>query len=401
MTTKTYSNKVGLSILTALFFFMGFITVLNDILVPHLKQIFDLNYFQAALIQFTFFGAYFIAGNFFGWVVDKIGYHKGVVGGFLLTALGCILFYPAAETGSYPIFLLALFILACGVVFLQTTGNPYVTLLAPGKEANALTLVQAFNSLGTTLGPIFGSFLILTATAEYASKLDEAKSVQTPYLMIAGVLIILGIVIKLLKLPDPKEASQQYSHSHHDTRTSIWQYKHLILGAGAIFFYVGAEVSIGTFLINTMKEIAGIVESDGAKYIAYYWGGAMVGRFLGSALMLKIAPNRYLAFNALANIVLVMIGVFAGGWVSLGALLIVGFFNSIMFPTIFSLATAKLGGLTAKASGLISMAIVGGALVPPIQGFLADNSNLLFSYIVPALCYFYILFFAIKGYRAS
>ncbi|QOW64331.1 sugar MFS transporter [Campylobacter hepaticus] len=396
---QTKSNNFALITLTALFFAMGFITVLNDILIPHLKAIFELNYFEAALIQFCFFGAYFITGGFFGKLLEKIGYPIGVVLGFILTAIGCILFYPAASTASYSIFLGALFVLASGVVLLQTAGNPFVTLLAPGKEARMLTLVQAFNSLGTTLGPIFGAIFILSGTAQYVSKAQEAQSVQIPYLIIAGVLILLAILVYLLKLPDVRERAEKISEENHDGKITIFEYPHLVLGAAAIFFYVGAEVSIGSFLILTMKQFSNVEEFLGAKYIAFYWGGAMVGRFIGSAIMSVIAPNKYLAFNAIVSISLIILAVLVGGKIAMVALIAIGFFNSIMFPTIFSLATKNLGKFTSQASGLICMAIVGGALIPPVQGLVADYSNLLISYIVPMLCYFYILFFALKGYK--
>ncbi|KGI55552.1 sugar MFS transporter [Campylobacter sp. MIT 97-5078] len=393
------SNTFALATLTALFFAMGFITVLNDILIPHLKVIFDLNYFEAALIQFCFFGAYFITGGFFGKLISKIGYPAGVISGFVLTAFGCVLFYPAAATASYPIFLGALFILASGVVLLQTAGNPFVTLLAPNKEASALTLVQAFNSLGTTLGPLFGAAFILSGTAQYASKMEEAQSVQIPYLVIAGVLILLAVLVYLLKLPDVRKTAEEISEKNQDKKVSMFEYSHLVLGAAAIFFYVGAEVSIGSFLILTMKEIASIDEVTGAKYIVFYWGGAMVGRFIGSAVMAKIAPNKCLAFNATMTIILSIIAIVANGYASMFALLAIGLFNSIMFPTIFSLATKNLGKFTSQASGLICMAIVGGALIPPVQGLVADYSNLILSYVVPVFCYFYILFFALIGYK--
>ncbi|WP_104722356.1 sugar MFS transporter [Helicobacter mesocricetorum] len=409
MQTKT--NTFALATLTALFFAMGFITVLNDVLIPHLKVIFDLNYFQAALVQFCFFGAYFITGGFFGKLLEQIGYPLGVILGFLLTALGCILFYPAAATASYPIFLGALFVLASGVVLLQAAGNPFVTLLAPGKEATALTLVQAFNSLGTTLGPLFGSMFILADTAEYVSKAQEAQSVQIPYLGIAGVLILLAVVVWLLRLPDVRETAEKVSIENNDDKESLFEYSHLVFGAAGIFFYVGAEVSIGSYLIFTMQQVAEVEPATGAKYIAYYWGAAMVGRFIGSAIMTKIAPNIMLAFNAIMSITLIIIAIAFGqsinledgsniaGIITMVALLAIGLFNSIMFPTIFSLATKNLGKFTSQASGVICMAIVGGALIPPIQGLIADHFDLLMSYVVPVLCYIYILFFALKGYK--
>ncbi|AFI04850.1 sugar MFS transporter [Helicobacter cetorum] len=398
------SNNLALISLTALFFLMGFITVLNDILIPHLKPIFDLTYFEASLIQFCFFGAYFIMGGVFGNVISRIGYPFGVVLGFVITASGCALFYPAAHLGSYGVFLGALFILASGIVCLQTAGNPFVTLLSRGKEARNLVLVQAFNSLGTTLGPIFGSLLIFSTTKtsdnlSLIDKLADAKSVQMPYLGLAMFSLILALIMYLLKLPNIEKEMPETT-----TQKSLFSHKHFTFGALGIFFYVGAEVAIGSFLVLSFEKLLDLDAQTSAHYLVYYWGGAMIGRFLGSVLMNKITPNKYLAFNALSSIILIMGAILMGGKVALIALTLVGFFNSIMFPTIFSLATLNLGALTSKASGIISMAIVGGALIPPIQGLLIDifTKNyiaLLYSYIVPLLCYFYILFFALKGHK--
>ncbi|WP_104629524.1 sugar MFS transporter [Helicobacter bizzozeronii] len=396
---QTKSNNFALAALTALFFAMGFITVLNDILIPHLKKIFDLSHFQASLVQLCFFGAYFITGGFFGKLLEKIGYPIGVMLGFVLTAIGCLLFYPAASMASYAIFLGALFILASGVVLLQAAGNPFVTLLAPGKEERTLTLVQAFNSLGTFVGPYFGSMLIISNTTEVVDKVKEAQSVQGPYLMIAGALVVLAVVVYWLRLPDVREQAQEVSEHNHDGKKGALEYPHFVLGALAIFFYVGAEVSIGSFLVLTMLEVAQIPEKTGAQYIAYYWGGAMVGRFIGSAIMQKIAPNKCLAFNAIINVILLFVGIILDDKITIFFLIAIGLFNSIMFPTIFSLATKGLGKFTSQASGIICMAIVGGALLPPLQGLMADHVGLILSYIVPMLGYFYILFFALQGYK--
>ena len=397
------NNNTALSVLTALFFMMGFITCLNDILIPHLKAIFDLSYVQAMLIQFCFFTAYAIMSIPMGKVVQKFGYKNGVIGGFLLTAVGCLLFYPAAGSASYPIFLGALFILASGVTLLQVAGNPYVTLLAkPGKESATLTLVQAFNSLGTTVAPLLGSALILADASKVASKAAQVQSVQIPYLGLAGLLVLLAALVKMIKLPDARQIAEAETEQSHDGKTSVWQYKHLVLGVAGIFCYVGAEVSIGSLLVSVMDVTAGIDHATGAKYLAFYWGGAMVGRFLGSAVMSKIAPNKYLAFNAIMAVVLISIAILSGGGVvTVLALLTIGFFNSIMFPTIFSLATKGLGKFTGAASGVICTAIVGGAIVPVIQGFFADHIGLLFSFVVSAVCYLYIVFFALRGYRAD
>lgn len=382
---------------------MGFITCLNDILIPHLKAIFDLSYVQAMLVQFCFFTAYAVMSIPMGKLVGKIGYKGGVIGGFLLTVVGCLLFYPAADSASYPTFLAALFILASGVTLLQVAGNPYVTLLSrPGKESSTLTLVQAFNSLGTTVAPWFGSMLILADAGQTASKAEQISSVQIPYLGLAGVLILLAVFVKMIKLPDARKIAEEVTEHSHDGKTSVWQYKHLILGALGIFCYVGAEVSIGSLLVSVMEVAAGLDHATGARLLSVYWGGAMVGRFLGALLMQRIAPSKYLAFNATAAVVLIAVAIlFGGGKVSMWALLFIGFFNSIMFPTIFSLATSGLGKFTGVASGIICTAIVGGAIVPVMQGFFADHIGLLLSFFVSALCYLYILFFAVKGHKAD
>ena len=384
---------------------MGFITCMNDILIPHLQKIFTLTNVQAMLVQFCFFTAYAIMSIPMGHLVGKIGYKNGVIGGFLLTAVGCLLFYPAAGSHSYPTFLGALFILASGVTLLQVAGNPYVTLLAkPGKESATLTLVQAFNSLGTTIAPQIGAFLILADATQTASKAEQISSVQIPYLGLAGLLIILAVFVKMIRLPDARKIAEEESEHNHDGKSSVWQYKHLVLGAAGIFCYVGAEVSIGSLMVNVLGFLKGMDHASAAQYLSFYWGGAMVGRFLGSAVMAKIAPNRYLAFNATIAVVLLIIAMMTGKGnadVAMWALLAIGFFNSIMFPTIFSLATKNLGKFTNAASGVLCTAIVGGAIVPVVQGWAVDTYSLMSSFIVSAVCYLYIVFFAVKGYKAD
>ena len=406
MSTPSQQNhNPALVVLTTLFFMMGFITCMNDILIPHLKEIFDLTYVQAMLIQFCFFTAYAIMSIPMGHLVGKIGYKNGVIGGFLLTAVGCLLFYPAAGSHSYPTFLGALFILASGVTLLQVAGNPYVTLLAkPGKESATLTLVQAFNSLGTTIAPQIGAFLILADATQAVSKAEKISSVQIPYLGLAGLLVILAVFVKMIRLPDARKIAEAESEHNHDGKHSVWQYKHLVLGAAGIFCYVGAEVSIGSLMVNVLGFLKGLDHASAAKYLSFYWGGAMVGRFLGSAVMAKIAPNRYLAFNATIAVVLLIIAMMTGKGnadVAMWALLAIGFFNSIMFPTIFSLATKNLGKFTNAASGVLCTAIVGGAIVPVVQGWAVDTYSLMSSFVVSAVCYLYIVFFAVKGYKAD
>ena len=394
-------NNLALSVVGALFFMLGFITCLNDILIPHLKAIFNLNYTQAMLVQFCFFTAYAVMSIPMSKLVEKMGYKAGIIGGFLIAALGCILFYPAAASASYPIFLGALFILASGIVLLQVAGNPYVTLLAPkGKESVMLTLIQAFNSLATTVAPPIGAALIFVDAT--ASQAERISSVQMPYLGLAGFMILLSVLIGLIKLPDARQIAAEQTESNHDGKTSVWQYNHMVLGTIGIFCYVGAEVAIGSLMVNALEHTAGLSHDKAAGYLSIYWGGAMVGRFIGAGLMNKIAPNKYLAFNASMAVGLLMLAIAAGGGaVTQWSLLLIGFFNSIMFPTIFSLGTKGLGKFTGAASGIISTAIVGGALVPVLQGFVIDHVGLMISYVIPAVCYVYIVFFATRGYKAD
>ena len=398
------NHTPALVVLTTLFFMMGFITCMNDILIPHLKDIFELTYVQAMLIQFCFFTAYAIMSIPMGYLVGKIGYKNGVIGGFLLTAIGCLLFYPAAGSHSYATFLGALFILASGVTLLQVAGNPYVTLLSkPGKESATLTLVQAFNSLGTTIAPQIGAFLILADATQTVSKAEQISSVQIPYLGLAGLLIILAVLVKMIRLPDANKIAEEESEHNHDGKHSVWQYRHLIFGAAGIFCYVGAEVSIGSLLVNVLGYLKGMDHSSAAKYLSFYWGGAMVGRFLGSAIMAKIAPNRYLAFNATAAVALLGVAMLAGkasADVAMWALLAIGFFNSIMFPTIFSLALNGLGNLKKSAASLLMMTPIGGCGFL-LMGIIADASNLITPFIIPFFGYFVVLLFTSELLRKS
>ena len=399
------NHTPALVVLTTLFFMMGFITCMNDILIPHLQKIFELTNLQAMLIQFCFFTAYAVMSMPMGYLVSKIGYKNGVIGGFALAAIGCLLFYPAAGSHSYPTFLGALFILASGITLLQVAGNPYVTLLAkPGKESATLTIVQAFNSVGTTVAPYVGSLLILSDATKVANKAEQISSVQIPYLGLAGLLIILAVFVKMIRLPDARKIAEEESEHNHDGKLNVWQYHHLVFGVAGIFCYVGAEVSIGSLMVNVLGFLQGLDHSSAANYLMVYWGGAMLGRFLGSFVMTKIVPNRYLAFNATAAATLLIIAIMAGKGnpnIAMWALLAIGFFNSIMFPTIFSLATKGLGRFTSKASGVLCTAIVGGAFVPLAHGWVADTYNLLVSFVVSVICYAYIVFFAIKGSKAD
>ncbi|ACM38522.1 L-fucose:H+ symporter permease [Agrobacterium vitis] len=397
--------------LTSLFFLWGFITCLNDILIPHLKNVFQLNYTQTMLIQLCFFGAYFIVSLPAGALVKRISYKWGIVTGLLVAAIGCALFIPAASLRVYGLFLGALFVLAAGVTILQVAANPYVTVLgAPETASSRLTLTQAFNSLGTTVAPIFGAFLILssaTAAVENATpeqmdalRMAEAAAVKFPYLMLAIAFLVLAAIFAALKLP-AVEAEEDAKSS--DVSGSAWGYRHLVLGAVGIFLYVGAEVSIGSFLVNFMAEpsIAGLPEQTAAHYVSYFWGGAMIGRFIGSAVMRYMDDGKVLAFNAVAAGILLLVTVLTTGHVAMWCVLSIGFFNSIMFPTIFSLALKGLGRHTSQGSGILCLAIVGGALLPLVQGGLADTVGIHLAFLMPILCYVYIAYYGALGSRTA
>ena len=385
-TTQTFAFIA----MTCLFFFWGFITVLNDILIPFLKESFDLNYTQAMLVQFCFFGAYFIVSPFAGKLIDKVGYQQGIVLGLLTTASGALLFYPSASLHIYGLFLLAFFVLASGITILQVAANPYVAALGPEHTAaSRLNLAQAANALGTTIGPIIGAVLILGVVAA------DASAVQGPYLMIAGLLVGAAIVFRNIRLP----VLAHVEATGETTESSVWEHRSLVLGALAIFLYVGGEVSIGSFLVNYFSEssIAGLSTAEAGEMVAYYWGAAMIGRLVGAALMRYVAATKYLAVNAVIAIVMIIVSMNSTGSIAMWSILAVGFFNSIMFPTIFTLAVKGLGSLTSKGSGLVCQAIVGGALIPLIQGFAADTIGIQLSFIVPMLCYIYIGWYALNG----
>jgi FHS family L-fucose permease-like MFS transporter len=407
-TSTTYTG--ALAIVTSLFFMWGFVTVLNDILVPHLKAIFDLSYTKVMLIQFAFFSAYFIFSIPSAKLIDWVGYKRTMVIGLMTMGVGALLFLPAATAASYALFLCALMVLAAGITALQVAANPYVAVLGPEKTASSrLNLTQAFNSLGTTIGPYLGGLLILSANptgldqlrqmpeaALQAYRVQEASSVKLPYLVIGIALILLGIVIGLVKLPAMPHAER---HGQSGPKTSLWKYRHLVLGTVAIFVYVGGEVSIGSFLINyfTQKNIGNITEVAAAGFVAYYWGGAMVGRFIGSAILQKVKTGVVLGVAAAAAGLLVCTSMLTTGHLAMWSIIFVGFFNSIMFPSIFTLGIAKLGPLTGDGSGMLIMAIVGGAIIPVMQGALADRIGIHHAFILPVLCYAYIFYYAIRG----
>ncbi|PWU11222.1 MAG: glucose/galactose MFS transporter [Verrucomicrobia bacterium] len=380
----------------------GFLTCLNDILVPHLKAVFNLDYVQASLIQFVFFGAYFVASLPAGKIVSWLGYQRGMVAGLIISAFGTLLFYPAASLISYPCFLGALFVLASGITVLQVAANPFVAALGkPETASSRLNLAQAFNSLGTTIAPQFGGWLILAGagaaagTAIVTDKMAEAAAVKVPYLILTAALLVLAVIIGNFKLP--KLSDVEEDREHRGTFMDALRVPHLSLGCIAIFLYVGAEVSIGSYLINFMSTVVGISHQSAAAYVSYYWGGAMVGRFIGSALLQRINAGWLLGFNAIVALILCVFANLVSGWAGVWAALLIGLFNSIMFPNIFTLGIRDLGHLTSRGSSLLIMAIVGGAIVPVIMGYAADHYSIHHSFFVPAICYLYVVYYGFYG----
>lgn len=437
-----------LIILTILFFFCGLITSMNDVLIPKLKSSFRLNYFESMLVQFCFFIAYFIISFIYYLLslyrknfIIKLGYKNIIIIGLIISSIGSMLFYPASNMHSYPSFLLALFILASGLTLLQISANPYVTLLGnPDNSSSRLTLTQAFNSLGSTVAPIIGGKLILDIT--------EFKHPNIyPYLIISLILFILMIIINITKLPTIIYNNQNIKYY---SKNLIQKYRHLKYGILAIFMYVGGEVSINSLIIAFLIDIniAGLSEHHAAQFLSFYWAGTMIGRFFGAIFLSKMKnriillitilmiifsysaimvnfninvikyfwtliiinmltfyflnraiPQKILSIFALLVIAFLMIGISSSAIFAIWSIIGIGLFNSIMFPTIFSLAVHNLDHDTSKGSSLLIMAIVGGAIIPLIQGKLADLINVQFSYFIPIICYIYIFFYGINGYK--
>src|SRR6476620_10343580 len=398
-----------LAIVTTLFFMWGFLTCLNDILVPHLKSIFDLSYARVMLVQFAFFSAYFLFSVPWSKVVNRIGYQRTMVVGLLTMALGAFLFLPAASAASYPLFLPALLVLAAGITGLQVSANPYVVVLGkPQTASSRLDLTQAFNSLGTTIAPKIGGLLILSAAplaieqlkilapeALHAYRVQQAASVKMPYTVISIALVLMAVLIGTFTLPKI-ETEKSSGESAND---SIWKHPNLVLGAIGIFAYVGAEVSIGSFLVNyfILPEIAGLSARTAAGFVSFFWAGTMIGRFVGAGLLRRIKAGYLLALCGICAATLVTVSMLTDGHTAMWSMLAVGLFNSIMFPTIFSLGVAELGPLTGNASGVLNMAIVGGAILPVVQGLIADRVGIHHAFFLPVLCYLYILFYGLNG----
>jgi len=416
MNTRVAGNRTALTVVTTIFFMWGFITALNDVLIPHLKSVFTLNYTEVMLVQFTFFGAYFLMSLPSGKVVSRLGYRLSIVAGLVVTGIGALLFLPASMAQSYPLFLLAFFVLASGITLLQVAANPYVSLLGPARLASSrLNLAQALNSLGTTIAPKLGGLLILSvavlgsaelaklpAAQQAAYKLQQAHLVQGPYLAIALVLFALALIVWLFHLPAIEGADQHADDSQH-TFFDALAHARVWFGMLAIFVYVGAEVSIGSFMINyiSLPGIGDMPEARAAGFVSLYWGGAMIGRFAGSALLTRIDARKLLCVFAIIAGLLVLTTMLTHGHVAMWSVIAIGLFNSIMFPNIFTLGIEKFGPLAGKVSSLLVMAIVGGAVIPLAQGALADRIGVHHAFVLPLLCYAYIVFYSVRGSRVA
>ena len=426
-TNKSYRS--ALIFLTTLFFLWGFITVLVDSLVPRLKDVFEMSYAKTVLVQFAFFTAFFVVSVPAGAILSKIGYRKGIVLGLVVMAIGCLFFYPAAEYRNFTIFLVGYFTLAGGITVLQVAANPYVALLGSEEGASSrLNLSQAFNSLGTTIAPVVGALFLLSDSVKTSEEINalsaiekvdyyaaEAATVQTPFLLIASFIGVLAIVFAFIKLPKVMQESPKGGYF------SLLRNKLMLMGALGIFVYVGAEVAIGSFLVNyfndmnlavivadneMMMRIANSIASTFNKtfsnsdpksllgiFIIFYWGGAMIGRFVGAYLTKIMPAGRVLSIFALLAIVMIAVSISTQGLLSMWSILAVGLFNSIMFPTIFTLTLEGLGDLKAQASGILCMAIVGGAIIPFVFGGLIDNFGFKTAFILTLFCYGYILYY--------
>lgn len=384
--------------LAVLYFMMGFITCLNDTLVPYFKKGFALNYSDSSLVQFYFFLTYGIASIPAGKLVEKIGYKKGMVTGFMVAACGALLFFPASLYHQYALFLAALFILAIGIVLLQVAANPYITVLGPAETASSrLTLIQGVGSIGTTVAPLFGAHFILSRINESSA---SSEAVRTPYLGIGIVLVLIALVLSRLSLPIiATDRSSEEAQSSENK--SIFSFRNLNLGIVALFMYVGAEVSIGTFLTNYVADTLQIDEHLANNYVAYYWGGMLVGRLLGAVVLKSVKPAVVLAVSAILALVLVSTSICTSSSIAVWTMVAVGVCNSIMFAVIFSLSVNGLGSYTTQASGLLSTAIAGGAVVSYGQGLLKDSYPWSVAFIIPVICYLYIAFYGMNGYKSK
>lgn len=393
---KGGSYALPLALIVALYFGIGFITAMNDVLVPHFKDLFQLSNVRALLVQFAFFGAYFLLSIPSGKIVGRIGYKNGIVAALATIGVGLLLFLPASIIIAYPLFLFALFLVGCGLALLQVAINPYISALGdPSKAASRLNLAGGFNSVAGTLAPRVGAIFIFVAAG--ATTAELAHSVRTPYVVLSILAFTLALVTKVMHLPDliPQRDPSESGGG------SAWDFRHVRFGAFAIFSYVGAEVSIGSLLINYLGQpsMGGLGHAEAAKYVSLYWGGAMVARFIGAWAQQYVAQARALAFVASMGCIFIATAIFGHGPIALWAIVSCGLFNSVMWPCIFPMSIEGVGKYTSQASGILVTMVVGGAVVPEIQGFLADHYGYQPSFLIVLLCYAYVLFFALYGHR--
>ena len=403
-------------LITTLFFLWAFGVNLNDILIPRFRTAFALNDFQSSFIQVAFFGGYFLAAFPAGKLMERIGYKRGILVGLFLCASGALLFLPASSVRLYSFFLFALFVMACGQSFLEVASNPYVTILGPAQSSERrLNFAQSFNAVGAVLSPLVGRSWILTgveytptqlavmsAAQVQAYRAEQAGSVKVPYLAIAGIFIVVAAAIYFTHLPDVVDEETASDSSTERPSGSVFAHPHLIKGVLAQFFYVGAQVGVASFVIRFAQHtVPGMTQRVAAYYLLGHQIGFMIGRFAGSALMKIVAPARLLSIFAIGCLASVTVALIAGGIVPVWAVVLIGFFHSIMFPTIFALGIKNLGPLTKRGSSMMVMAIIGGAIFPAIMGRISDASNIQTAFIVPLICYVYVLYFALSGYKIS
>jgi FHS family L-fucose permease-like MFS transporter len=386
-----------LVLITSLFFLWALGVNLNDVLIPHLKKAFRLTDLQSSLIQTAFFGGYFLAALPAGRLMERIGYKKGILTGLGLCATGALLFIPAATILVYWFFLLALFVMACGQSFLEVAANPYVTVLGPaGSAERRLNLAQSFNSVGAVVTPVIGAAFILTNTQSRSAQMDEASTVRVPYLIIASIFLAVAAMIYFTKLPEVLDDARE-----PQKLSEVWKHPHLVRGVLAQFFYVGAQVGVASFIIRlTEYLVPGTADKAAAGYLKWHLLGFMIGRFAGSALMKYIPASRLLTAFAVACLICVTVALVATGSIPIYAVVLIGFFHSIMFPTIFALSIKGLGAYTKVGSSLLVMSIIGGAVLPVTMGYVSDASNIQRALIVPLVAYVYILSFAVRRHEA-
>jgi FHS family L-fucose permease-like MFS transporter len=411
LTERRYA--VPFALVTSLFFLWAFGVNLNDILIPHLKKAFHLTDFRSSLIQTAFFGGYFLAALPAGWLMEKIGYKRGILLGLLTCATGALLFVPAASVRLYGFFLFALFVMACGQGVLEVAANPYVTVLGPPESSERrLNFAQSFNSVGAVITPIVGAAFILTGV-EYtraqlaamapaqlqAYEIAQASTVKVPYLVISGLFLFVAVLIYLAHLPEVREEGEVEASGYTGLR-GLWPYKHLFKGALTQFFYVGAQVGVASFIIRFAQySVPGIPEKHAADFLKLHLLGFMIGRFTGSAMMKSIPAPRLLALFGAAALTCLSLVLLGTGVAPIWALVLLGFFHSIMFPTIFALSLKRLGPHTKLGSSLLVMAIIGGAVFPAIMGYISDATTIRYAFLVPFVCHLFVLYFAMRGYR--